>query len=86
MDVAAAYSSQRIPNSLKRRVENCAETKGQSLNLWAMRWLEYAVAAEESGKDIPPLPSPTEEKETRKRKRPSIKKRAKVKRSARKKK
>ena len=75
----------RIPDSLKRRLETCAKSKGQSLNLWAMRWLEYAAAVEESGKDIPPLPSPTEEKATRKRKTPSIKKRAKAKRHARKK-
>lgn len=39
----------RLPDSLKRRLDTCAERKGQSLNTWVMRWLENAASVEEGG-------------------------------------
>ncbi len=39
----------RVPQSLKLRLEACANNKGQSLNTWVMRCLERAAWVEEEG-------------------------------------
>ncbi len=39
----------RVPQSLKLRLEACADNKGQSLNTWVMRCLERAAWVEEEG-------------------------------------
>ena len=54
----------RVPQSLKLRLEACANNKGQSLNTWAMRCLEHAAWAEEKGgaPAINPEPVKTEDR------------------------
>ncbi len=54
----------RVPQSLKLRLEACANNKGQSLNTWVMRCLERAawVEEEDGAPAINPEPSKAEDR------------------------